>query len=160
MKTGTCVIEITDDCLVEDLALGRLQTHRPDQDQPMKFARRHRRHLGGDPPAKAEADQRSPVDAEISKQPLIYDRNIAHAAQPLWPLGPAIARMLRNDDVEAARQRVIKVEPLRGADVVMQHKDRPPGAGARKMQLHRCHLDRRLVPLRAGRHHDTSPRVA
>ena len=66
---------------------------------------------------------------------MIHDRDVAHIAQPLRPLGLAVSWVVRNDHFKMARQLVVKVEPLRAADVVMQHQQRPPAAGAREMQL-------------------------
>src|ERR1700730_5626363 len=122
----------------------------------MELPRRHGNHLGRNPPAEAEPDQRCAVGAEIGKQPLIGDGDIAHAAQPLRPLGSAVAWMVRNDHLEAAGQRVIKVELLRGTGVVVQDNHRTPAAGSREMQLHLAQFDKRLAPACPPRHHLSS----
>src|SRR3984893_8481678 len=122
----------------------------------MELPRRHSSHLGRNPPAEAEPDQRCAVGAEIGKQPLIGDGDIAHAAQPLRPLGSAVAWMVRNDHLEAAGQRVIKVELLRGTGVVVQDNHRTPAAGSREMQLHLAQFDKRLAPACPPRHHLSS----
>ena len=90
------------------------------------------------------------------KQPLIDHRDVAHVAQPLRPLGLAIARMVRDQHVEMAGQLVIKREPVGTADIMVQHHDRAPAAGARQMQLRPGYLDDRLAPVLARRHRHPS----
>ena len=123
----------------------------------MQRGRRHRRHLGRDPAAKAEPDQRGPFDAKIGQQPLIDHGDVADTAQPLRSFGFAVTRMVRNDHVEAARQRVVKLELIGTADIVMQHHNRAAAAGAREVQLASGHLDLAAGPVRAHRHRHSSP---
>src|SRR6516165_9792648 len=67
--------------------------------------------------------------------------------------------MVRNDHVEVVCQLIVKFEPLRAAGVMVQDENRPPTAGAGKMQLDPSQLDSRFSPLGNGRHHDTSRRA-
>src|SRR5260370_11912419 len=101
-ETRRWEIEIATDRLIENFAWRRLVPHRADENEPVELARRHGSHLGSDPTAKTEADQRCPIDVESGKQRLINDRQIAPAAQPLRSFGPTVARMVGNDHVQAA----------------------------------------------------------
>ena len=83
MKAGAGVVDIADDRLVEDVALGRLDPHRADQHEPVEVARRQRRHLGRDPAAEAEPDEAGALDAEIGEQPLIERGDVARVAHPV-----------------------------------------------------------------------------
>src|SRR6516165_12341494 len=67
--------------------------------------------------------------------------------------------MVRNEHIKAIGQCIIKVEPLRATDVMMQHKKGPPAADARETQLRSGQLDGCFGPPRARRHHATSFRA-
>ena len=157
VKPGPGVVEIADDCLIQDIALGQLQTHCAHQNQAMQCGRRHRRHLSRNPPAKAEPDQQGPFNAKIGRRPLIDHGDVADTAQPLRSFGFAVTRMVRNDHVEATRQRVVKLELIGIADIVMQYHNRAAAAGAREVQLASGHLDLAAGPVRAHRHRHSSP---
>src|SRR3984893_7594007 len=129
VEAGPRVVQVADDRLVKDVALGGLHPHRPAHHEPVELAGSHRRHLRRDPAAKAEADQRGSLDPELRQQPLVDDRAVAHAAQPLWSLRLAIPGMVWNEHVEAAGERVIKLELIRAADVVVQDQNRTPAGG-------------------------------
>src|SRR5262249_46318748 len=67
VEAGAGIVDVADDRLVEDVALRRLDAHRADQHERAKVARRHARHLGGDPAAEAEADQRGLLETEVTE---------------------------------------------------------------------------------------------
>ena len=136
MKAGPGVIDIADDRLVEDVALRRFDAHRADQHQPMKVARRQRRHFGSDPAAIAEPDEAGALDPEIGKQPLIERGDIARMAQPLRPFGDAEAGVVRHDHIEFFGERIIERQTVERANIVMQDQHRSAASAPRTAAHH------------------------
>ncbi len=153
VKPGAGVVDIADDRLVEDIALGRLHPHRADQHQPVEIARGERRHLGRHPTAKAEPDEARVLDPEIGEQPLIERRDIARMAQPLRLLGGAEAGVGRHDHIEFVGQRIIEGQAVGSADIVMQDEDRTAATAAPETELDVAELDVPFAPPRHRRHH-------
>ena len=109
-------------------------------------------HLGGDPAAEAQADQRHVAQPELGEQPAVHRGDVAHAAQPLRPLRLAPAGMMRHQHVEVLRQRIVERQAIGRADVVMQHQHRSAAAAARQVQLAAGDRHRAFFPGHAARH--------
>ena len=154
------IVEVGDDRLIGDVAVRRLDPHRADQHQLAERRRRLACHLGRDPATEAQSHQRNIGQAEIGQQPAMHRGDVAHAAQPLRTFRLAPAGMVRHQNIEALRQRVVERQSLRRADVVMQDEHRPTAAAARQMHLAAGNIHRGLVPGHAGRHPIPLPALA
>ena len=152
MEAGAGVVDIADDRLVQDVALGRLDAHRADQHEPVEIARRQRRHLGRDPAAEAEPDKAGALDPEIGEQPLIKRGDVARMAHPVRPLLDAKPGMARHDHVEFPSQRVVERQIVERPDIVVQHQHRTAAAAAQEPQLDVAQFEVLFAPPRHRPH--------
>ena len=142
LEAGAHVVDVADEGLVEDVALGGLDAHGAHEDDAMQSARRHGRHLGGDPSPEAEPDYGNLGQIQGGDQRLIGDGDIPHVPHPAGPLRAVIAGMRGDIHGEPAREDIVEGQPLRAPDLVMQHEHgiaRPTFANAQQRSRH-AHL--------------------
>src|SRR5262249_12163415 len=90
---------------------------------------------GGDPPAETETHQREVTrEIALAEQPLVDDRDVAHAAHPVRSRGAIVARMRRRQHTARARDRVVERRGLGAADVVVKDEHGWTGAGVCQVQ--------------------------
>ncbi|MPZ36077.1 MAG: 2Fe-2S iron-sulfur cluster binding domain-containing protein [Rhodospirillales bacterium] len=150
MEAGAGIVDIAGDGEVENVTLRRLDAHGADQDQMGEIGGCHAGHLGGDPAAKARADEGGVVDLEAAQQAAMDHRDVAHAAHPVWPLRPAVAGMMRHQHVVVRRQGIVERQAVQRAGLMVQYHDGPRllagRTGAFQMQLGAARLDRGVGP--------------
>src|SRR6185295_20142794 len=86
MEAGARIVDVADDGLVENIALGWLDPHRANENKLGDVGGRHRRHFGRDPAAEAEPDQYRLLNFELRKQTAVHHGQVSNAAHPLRTL--------------------------------------------------------------------------
>ena len=158
VETRAHIVDVAGDRLVEDVALRRLDAHGADQHQVREIAGRHGRHLGRDPAAEAQPDQRRPRAAELVQQAAIDDGDVARAAHPVGARRAAVAGMMRHQHVVVRRQGVVEGQVVERAGLVVQHQQRMAAAATLHVQRGAADLDGGARPVHC-RHWRLPPRL-
>jgi len=99
MEAGARIVDVADDGLVKNIALGGLDSHRGNQNELRNVSRRHRCHFGGDPAAEAEPDQNGILDFQLCEQTSVHHGQVSNAAHPLGAARTFPSRVIGNDHV-------------------------------------------------------------
>jgi hypothetical protein len=81
----------------------------------------HRCHLGREPAAQTKPNYDYRLNLQFPQHPFINDRHVAYGAHPLGTFRPAETGMRRYVNRETFGEHIVKPQPSRIADIVMEH---------------------------------------